>query len=46
MPPNCQFEVDDVEKEWTWSNKFDFIYARNTGGSFADHQGMIQKCFE
>ncbi|KAJ9138480.1 S-adenosyl-L-methionine-dependent methyltransferase [Pleurostoma richardsiae] len=46
VPPNCQFEVDDVEKEWTWSSKFDFIYARNLGGSFADHQSMIQKCFD
>ncbi|KAJ3956865.1 hypothetical protein N0V92_006579 [Colletotrichum tropicale] len=29
VPPNCAFEVDDVEKEWTWSQPFDFILCRN-----------------
>ncbi|KAI5845349.1 S-adenosyl-L-methionine-dependent methyltransferase [Tricharina praecox] len=30
MPPNCKFEVDDVELEWTYPpDNFDFIHARN-----------------
>ena len=28
MPPNVQFEVDDVEKEWTYSSPFDYIHCR------------------
>lgn len=29
VPPNCVFEVDDVDKEWTWTQPFDFILCRN-----------------
>ena len=28
VPPNCQFQVDDAEDEWTFSEKFDFIFMR------------------
>ncbi|KAF4927984.1 Secondary metabolism regulator laeA [Colletotrichum viniferum] len=34
VPPNCSFEVDDVDKEWTWSQPFDFIICRNMISSF------------
>ncbi|KAI5815293.1 methyltransferase [Pyronema omphalodes] len=30
VPPNCRFEVDDAEREWTFEpNSFDFIHIRN-----------------
>ncbi|KAK1983175.1 S-adenosyl-L-methionine-dependent methyltransferase [Colletotrichum cereale] len=29
VPLNSSFEVDDVEKEWTWKEPFDFIFIRN-----------------
>ncbi|KAI5793948.1 S-adenosyl-L-methionine-dependent methyltransferase, partial [Pyronema domesticum] len=30
VPPNCRFEVDDVERDWTFrSDYFHFIHARN-----------------
>lgn len=25
VPPNCRFEVDDAENEWTFSESFDYI---------------------
>ncbi|KAH8672025.1 S-adenosyl-L-methionine-dependent methyltransferase [Tricladium varicosporioides] len=28
VPPNCQFEIDDAEDEWMFSQKFDFIHGR------------------
>ncbi|KAJ5118572.1 hypothetical protein N7448_010280 [Penicillium atrosanguineum] len=35
MPPNCVFEVDDVLREWTWRESFDFIHLRLMYGAFA-----------
>ncbi|CAK7222064.1 hypothetical protein SCUCBS95973_004714 [Sporothrix curviconia] len=46
VPPNCSFEVDDIEKEWTWSRPFDFIWWRALLGCFSDPQAMVQKCFD
>lgn len=34
MPPNCIFEVDDVLREWTWREPFDFIHMRLMYGAF------------
>ncbi|KAA8913405.1 S-adenosyl-L-methionine-dependent methyltransferase [Sphaerosporella brunnea] len=35
VPPNCKFEVDDAELDWTYaSDSFDFIHCRNL------HQGI------
>jgi hypothetical protein len=28
VPPNCRFEVDDVEDDWTYSHSFDYIHGR------------------
>lgn len=28
VPPNCRFEIDDVEDEWVYSHKFDYIHGR------------------
>ncbi|KAF2089174.1 S-adenosyl-L-methionine-dependent methyltransferase [Saccharata proteae CBS 121410] len=28
VPPNCSFEVDDANEDWTYSRKFDFIHCR------------------
>ncbi|CAG8358637.1 unnamed protein product [Penicillium salamii] len=36
MPPNCVFEVDDVLREWTWRESFDFIHMRLMYGAFTD----------
>ncbi|KAI8650769.1 hypothetical protein NCS57_01411800 [Fusarium keratoplasticum] len=45
LPPNCTFEIDDLEKEWTWKTPFDFIFCRMMTGSFADPEAMANKVF-
>ncbi|KAM5344056.1 hypothetical protein ACJ41O_012593 [Fusarium nematophilum] len=46
VPPNLSFEIDDLEKEWTWSQKFDFIFARMMLGCFEDLPKMIKVAFD
>ncbi|RMJ02372.1 hypothetical protein CDV36_015362 [Fusarium kuroshium] len=45
VPPNCTFEVDDLEKEWTWSKKFDLVLSRVMTGCFADMQEFVHKAY-
>ncbi|KAG5657659.1 hypothetical protein KAF25_007692 [Fusarium avenaceum] len=45
VPPNCVFEIDDLEKEWTWSEPFDFIFARTMTGSFADTEKFVNNAY-
>ncbi|TDZ58448.1 putative methyltransferase tdiE [Colletotrichum trifolii] len=46
VPPNCSFEVDDVEKEWTWSKPFDFVFIRNMISSFSDWSEVVSKAYD
>ncbi|KAF4974544.1 hypothetical protein FZEAL_8568 [Fusarium zealandicum] len=43
---NCKFEIDDVEKEWTLTKPFDFIFSRMMVGSFADWERYLEQTFE
>ncbi|RMJ18477.1 hypothetical protein CDV36_001850 [Fusarium kuroshium] len=45
LPSNCTFEIDDLEKEWTWKVPFDFVFCRMMTGSFADPEAMAKKVF-
>ncbi|KAH8888149.1 TAM domain methyltransferase [Thozetella sp. PMI_491] len=45
VPPNCSFEVDDLEKDWAWIKPFDLIFARVIAGSLTDYQAFINKAF-
>ncbi|KAH6887113.1 methyltransferase domain-containing protein [Thelonectria olida] len=45
VPVNCSFEIDDLEKDWTWSKPFDFIFSRVMAGSFQDYQAYITKAY-
>ncbi|KAL6352360.1 hypothetical protein LRP88_14342 [Fusarium phalaenopsidis] len=45
VPPNVIFEIDDLEKEWTWTKKFDFIFARMMLGCFQDFPQIIKVAF-
>jgi trans-aconitate methyltransferase len=36
VPPNIQFEIDDVEDVWAYRQPFDYIHIRNMGASIAD----------
>ncbi|KAM6532641.1 hypothetical protein FALCPG4_005695 [Fusarium falciforme] len=40
------FFRDDLEKEWTWSKTFDFIFCRMTTGSFADNFNIVENAFK
>lgn len=48
VPPNCRFEVDDAELEWTFKpESFDFVHARNLAQSISDWKklmGEIYRC--
>jgi hypothetical protein len=46
IPPNCTFEVDDLEKPWTWKQPFDFIHSSNVGQGIRDWPQYIKKMYE
>jgi len=46
VPPNCAFEIDDLEKEWTWTKKFDFIFARGMATAFASWPELMRKAYK
>ncbi|KXH56014.1 methyltransferase domain-containing protein [Colletotrichum salicis] len=46
VPPNCKFEVDDVEKEWTWQEPFDFIFARHMNACFESWERFLRRAYE
>lgn len=47
VPPNCRFQIDDVQLPWTWDrDHFDFVHIRNMHGSIADWPALYRQCFE
>lgn len=46
MPPNVLFYVDDIEDEWTFATKFDFIFVRFMTGSITDWPKFFKRSFE
>ncbi|KAL0937983.1 uncharacterized protein CTRU02_207714 [Colletotrichum truncatum] len=45
VPPNVSFELDDLEKDWTWSRPFDFIFGRVLAGSISNYRDFISKAY-
>ncbi|TVY21046.1 putative methyltransferase [Lachnellula arida] len=45
VPPNCQFEIDDAEDEWSWSQKFDFIHGRMLFTCFKSPAEIFHQAF-
>jgi len=45
VPPNCRFEVDDVEDEWLYSHKFDYIHGRALALCFRSHKTVFEHAF-
>lgn len=45
-PPNCVFEVDDYESEWTYRRPFDFIIGRELEGCIGDDAGLFRRAYE
>ncbi|MCJ1388337.1 hypothetical protein MMC18_001183 [Xylographa bjoerkii] len=46
VPPNVHFEVDDVEADWTYSEKFDFIHCRTMGNAIQNWPRLVKQCHE
>ncbi|KAH7121918.1 S-adenosyl-L-methionine-dependent methyltransferase [Dactylonectria estremocensis] len=46
VPPNLNFQVDDLEEPWAFQGKFDFIYSRMMTAAFADWPHFFQQSYE
>lgn len=48
VPGNLEFQVDDCESDWTFSDnrKFDYIHMRNLGGAIQDWPGLLRRCYD
>lgn len=46
MPPNCRFELDDMEEPWMWSkNSFDLIFLRDLIYCIRDWPKLVDQCY-
>ncbi|KAM3472651.1 hypothetical protein MY8738_008765 [Beauveria namnaoensis] len=46
VPPNCSFEIDDIEEDWTWKEEIaDFIFARDLILSIRDFPRLIEQSY-
>ncbi|KAI9723231.1 MAG: hypothetical protein M1812_001113 [Candelaria pacifica] len=46
VPENVKFEVDDVEAQWAYPEKFDYIHCRFMGIAVKDWSRLACQCFE
>ncbi|KAJ5593165.1 hypothetical protein N7537_010069 [Penicillium hordei] len=48
MPPNCILEVDDILRDWTWREPFDFIHMRLMLGAFTpgEWDQLYKQCYD
>jgi trans-aconitate methyltransferase len=46
VPPNLQFEINDAEDEWVFSQKFDFIHGRALLTCFKDPSFVIAEAYK
>ncbi|KAE9567160.1 hypothetical protein CGMCC3_g16690 [Colletotrichum fructicola] len=45
-PPNVHYEIDDLEEEWSFSRKFDYIHSMMMTGAFRDWPNFHRQAFE
>jgi hypothetical protein len=47
VPPNCRFEIDDAEDDWTYrpDDYFDFIHARNVSLGITDWPRLLSQAY-
>jgi len=44
--PNVKFEVDDLEKDWTWKeDTFDYIHSRSIGAGIKDWGNYVKQMY-
>lgn len=46
VPPNLEFEVDDLEQPWMFSRKFDYIHCQLMIGALQDWPKFFNQSFE
>jgi hypothetical protein len=46
VPPNVYFEIDDVEEDWTYSRKFNYIHSKDMSGAIKDWPRYVGQCFD
>ncbi|RDW64247.1 hypothetical protein BP5796_10749 [Coleophoma crateriformis] len=46
VPQNCQFEIDDAEDQWTFTQKFDYIHGRALFSCFSSHVAVFKSAFQ
>lgn len=46
VPPNVNFELDDVERDWLYLSKFDFIHGRCLTGSIKDWPRLVGQAYQ
>lgn len=47
VPPNCKFEVDDINKDWTYpENNFDLVHIRAMTGCIPDWIELHKKALK
>lgn len=46
VPPNCRFELDDAELEWTFKpDSFDFVHMRYLMGAISDWGRLYKQAY-
>ncbi|KAK8016171.1 hypothetical protein PG993_014360 [Apiospora rasikravindrae] len=46
VPQNCEFQIDDAEDEWVFSQPFDYIHGRACATCFKRPQEIFRKAFD
>ena len=46
VPPNCTFEVDDLERPWLFKEPFDFIRSANIAQGIRDWPTYTKRIYE
>lgn len=47
VPPNCEFEIEDIENDWLWRpDSFDFIFGREILMAIRDWSKVIQQAYD
>jgi hypothetical protein len=45
VPPNLNFEIDDLEQDWTFSRKFNYIHSQMMTGAYKNWPRLVSQCF-
>lgn len=46
VPPNVQYQIADIEDDWTWNHKQNFIFLRQLALCVVDWGKLISQCSE